>query len=1274
MLNHSKTFVILFSLFIFKVDETLCQLNPYNEASIASPNAASLGKYGDIPVSYHTGIPQMSIPIYQITEGSLSLPVSLSYHASGLRVAETASWVGAGWSLNAGGVITRTVRGAPDERFTSTVYAQTKGYFSDYGYTSYYMIPGDTVTYDSPAFQSGKKDGEPDLFTFNFGNYTGKFYFRDDRTPVFEPAQDIKVEYLYTGYGSIQSFIMTSPDGLKYYFGKTAATGDTDPVEITNPVTVQSGYLAGTSISSWYLNKIKSADNVGSISLMYLPENYSYYSNSMFPVSYDNGITSAMNFRPTNYEYNLIKNIVSGVRLSSITFSNGKVDFIGTNNRTDLGDASLAFTPEAVNTQSKRLDSIKISDNNNNFCKKFTLYYNYFVDNTALQGYFAGYGITTDSKRLRLDSIQEKSCDNSIIIPPYKFNYFSETVPRRLSFGQDYWGFYNGITNNTKLIPTYTENEFTVFPGANRRPNWPAMRGGALQKITYPTGGNTTLNFEANDTYASTQRYNSVSAFSPYIGFGYTGISKTESHILTANPYTISFSNTTTGLTGYLEIRDGSGNLAFSLSSTAGQTNQQTIKLSPGTYSIIISSTSQPPGGTGIQASFSELVPYIYSRNEMVGGLRIKQITNTSANSPDVITNYSYLDYNNHSTGVLYNRPVFVQALRSDEWVEAGDGGPFSTRPNGLNYCSINGCFSCDNIGGNLVYYKSPVGIRPMSTSQGNHIGYNEVKVSEVNNGFKIYRYYGPSRWDTNTGEIADTDVITKPPCSLSIPNYPEAPLQFDPVRGELQYEGYFDPSGKLLKGIDYYIDTAQDKVKTPGSIWFSRPGNNQVNTYYDLTAFRIKYRKSIEFNYGISTGTFTTITNETYFASSYHNQPSKKIVYTSIGDSLITRIKYTADFRTTCDTISDCSSNYFSSANAINTTWAQAKITCPTMGCRWNSYQKYRRDLAANRAAYVACRRTNYTDSASRFNTNFLTIKNAADTDLKPILELQLANTIPPIEISEWKNLNLTSASYTKYDYSTNPATSVYPKIIRKINLQAPTTTFLVSTNTNTTVTKDSRYADESTITFLNGNLTELMHHDSITNTYIWDYFNTQPIAKVTNALNSQSAHTSFEADGKGNWTFTGAPIVDATSPTGKKCYSLASGSVSKSSLTISSRYIVSYWSKTGAAFTVSGNTGVVQGKTINGWAFFEHTVTGVSAITVSGTGNIDELRLYPSNAQMTTYTYTPLLGMTSTCDADNRITYYYYDILGRLRWIKDQDGNIIKTIEYHYKNQPGN
>ncbi|WP_315822488.1 hypothetical protein [Paraflavitalea speifideaquila] len=44
----------------------------------------------------------------------------------------------------------------------------------------------------------------------------------------------------------------------------------------------------------------------------------------------------------------------------------------------------------------------------------------------------------------------------------------------------------------------------------------------------------------------------------------------------------------------------------------------------------------------------------------------------------------------------------------------------------------------------------------------------------------------------------------------------------------------------------------------------------------------------------------------------------------------------------------------------------------------------------------------------------------------------------------------------------------------------------------------------------------------------------------------------------------------------------------------------------------------------------------------------------------------------MTSQCDANNRITYYEFDAFGRLKIIRDEYKNVLKTIDYQYqKNQ---
>jgi hypothetical protein len=56
--------------------------------------------------------------------------------------------------------------------------------------------------------------------------------------------------------------------------------------------------------------------------------------------------------------------------------------------------------------------------------------------------------------------------------------------------------------------------------------------------------------------------------------------------------------------------------------------------------------------------------------------------------------------------------------------------------------------------------------------------------------------------------------------------------------------------------------------------------------------------------------------------------------------------------------------------------------------------------------------------------------------------------------------------------------------------------------------------------------------------------------------------------------------------------------------------------------------------------------------------------------DAHITSYTYKPLVGMTSMTDPKGMITYYEYDDFNRLKWVKDQSGNILKESTYHFKN----
>ena len=260
------------------------------------------------------------------------------------------------------------------------------------------------------------------------------------------------------------------------------------------------------------------------------------------------------------------------------------------------------------------------------------------------------------------------------------------------------------------------------------------------------------------------------------------------------------------------------------------------------------------------------------------------------------------------------------------------------------------------------------------------------------------------------------------------------------------------------------------------------------------------------------------------------------------------------------------------------------------------------------------------------------------------------------------------------------SPYNTIVPDRTYKLAINSPVTNFQPFAISGNTTSFDSRYRQMISFDQYDSysNLQQYTPVDLNSVTFVWDYSHIYPVAQVKNAALADVAATSFEADGTGNWTYTGTSTADTTSITGSLCYNLSQtgGNITKSGLTSGTTYVLSYWTKNSSPLSITGTISgyPIKGKTINGWTYYEHKFTGQTAITVSGTGYIDELRLYPATAQMTTYTYSPLVGTTTTCDVDNKVTYYFYDAYQRLKRIKDQDGNIIKTLQYHYAGQNPN
>ncbi len=1282
-MQYNKT--LLTSLICWTVSlAATAQQNLYNKVSVASPNAAALGKYADVPVNYHTGIPQISIPVYTVQDGPLQLAVVLNYHAGGLKPAEPAGWVGAGWSFGPG-MISRTIQGAPDERYTSSASSeQSKGYLSDGGYPSYLWHrdnPANPNEYTNMLkdFYQGNADGEPDLFFFNFAGYTGKFYFGDDKVPVVLPEQDIKIVCSYTPglRKSIESFTLTTPDGNRYYFGNTPATNDVDPVERTLGYSSDNGYgNDGRSVSAWYLNKVVSANDNHQIVLGYAAEKYSYYNISASPVSYDIGGGASPWVDGAGDGTHLNKVIVDGVRLQQISFTDGKVEFIPGALRTDLSGPLLTLT-DYPNEQAKVLAEIRVTGNGG-ACKSFALTYDYFTDLSGKGAVGGAAAVTSDTRKLKLLQVQEKSCDGTVVLPPYIFDYHIENVPRALSFSQDHWGFANGADNNT-LIPTYTENQFEDVPGANRDSQWPDMRGGTLRKITYPTGGSSAFEYEPNRAWVSYNRYDKTYRFSTAVGYDNNN-STTTYQPFSGNPYRIKLSNPSctwpaTSCGASIQIYNASNVFVFSLSAQVGEQKTAYCTLPAGTYKIVM---YKDAAGLGAVATgeYTEMVPVLYENNEIVGGLRVKSITQTEPSRPGTVmtTNYSYA-VNNRTTGILYSRPVYVQVLKN------------SGRRYVFSQLFFNGATwrmdSEEYMPQEEPYFsfpgrkalKSAAPILPMSTTQGNHIGYNEVKVSKAGNGYSIYRYYGSNLWDMDNSDVVVRKIDRKSAYPAA-PEYPAAPLPFEYKRGELKYEGHFTETGKLLNEITYIPAYTVQPVTTPGIRVYAenRQGGSPlwvaVKTDFELRSEKKTSMVVIENNYDALTSNYIQQTRTTLYESPSHSQPTTTSQTNSKGQPLVTKTTYTADFLVPgCETIDNCWATYQAALATASDNYTTAYAACSNGDCRLAAKAAYNWAKMDARRAYSQCR----IDRLALKSTCLQQAKAAAGSELKPILELQDAYRILPVEQTRWKNNLLQGAVFNRFAYDEGSSSGVNINTVQQLLLAAPSASFAPVTNTATGLTKDSRYTDEDRYRFANGVLYDIEKPGKVVTGYLWDYGYTRPVAIATNAGAADVAFSSFETTNTGGWVYNeAATLATALAPAGKRVFALSGSNTLSRSIDAAKTFTVSCWAK--GVVQVNGAAPLYTGRSVNGWTYYEWRVSNTAQVVLGGTVWVDEVRVYPVKAQLMTYTYDPLAGITSQSDAGGNIQYYEYDQMNRLKLIRDMDRNVLKVMDYQYKRGIGN
>ncbi|MBB6239872.1 YD repeat-containing protein [Pedobacter sp. AK013] len=433
-----------------------------------APEAAEFAKYGSFPVSLITGTPNIGLPIYDLNTGWIKIPIGLSYNASGVQVNQRATWVGLGWSLNSGGVITRTIRGKADE--------SNGGYF-ELTYTADQIMnmnsQNQTVL---RGFADNSFDTHPDIFNYNLpGGKSGRFIFSKDLNK-FQSIPDEGIEITRNSTENI--YTIRDVDGKRYFFTAKQTAGSDD-----------NGLKINTQ--SWYITKILNADQRDSVVFTYdttpnggVQGEETTYTSTRTYKNYDNsnmwtneGVTTTGSNSFTSY-----------MQPDEILFKNGKIKFYSVNPRQDYSG--------------RMLDSVVIfskKDNNYIRLEKYVLDHDYFVSTNPS---------TRDFYRLRLSSFSKVSVSNPNDRQTHTFEYNNITLPKYNSTSQDFWGYYNGTPEWNDLLPKslprapelglYLNNNMPIGVG-NRDGNPEYVKAGVLEKIVFPTKGYTRFNFESNN-------------------------------------------------------------------------------------------------------------------------------------------------------------------------------------------------------------------------------------------------------------------------------------------------------------------------------------------------------------------------------------------------------------------------------------------------------------------------------------------------------------------------------------------------------------------------------------------------------------------------------------------------------------------------------------------------------------------------------------------------------------------------------------------------------
>ena len=503
-----------------------------------SAETFSLIRYGETQPDLYTGAFSYQVPVFTYKDLDFNIPVSLNYRFDGYKPAMARGSLGLGWSLSTGGVITREVRGVPDEQY---LYGDNGYGVGGWYYTVQKMNTLDTLHYyrhgpwpyiDGGVVNSGidlfgavpcfktpaaiqsliRRDqiasfeACPDLFHFNIDGVSGSFILGPDGVwHVFGdnvPFDLFTIELIpvqsYPGSHGIHpapAIRLIRKDGYQFCFG-----GDFAHTEFGrgNSQTL-SADEADILFTAFHLNEII-APNGRTVHYIYREEVQHEQCSTLIPNRTLSGIeeVDVHNMQLDEHPYSKFSFLLSGIDVDDIPvyrfsyenklhdeYESGNYENPVNSGVWDVSSVGLALDPFQ-----KRLSSIVVLNAEGDTVRNVVLSHSYSSSSAAAPKMF-----------LRTVS------DSYSGITEFHYNNDSQTdkYPYSDTKGIDHWGYWNGKQNAhtaAGFIPvaTTSQQDTTLYllSSTSRNPSFSYAKYGALNRIIYPTGGESQIDYEAH--------------------------------------------------------------------------------------------------------------------------------------------------------------------------------------------------------------------------------------------------------------------------------------------------------------------------------------------------------------------------------------------------------------------------------------------------------------------------------------------------------------------------------------------------------------------------------------------------------------------------------------------------------------------------------------------------------------------------------------------------------------------------------------------------------